>query len=83
MALDVNTLKNNIESRVKAVDVVNGDAPGAIATIVGEEVAAFVAPLVAAFNNHVHPGVITAVAGGSGAPAVGTSGNTQATTQKV
>lgn len=31
--------------------------------------------LVKAFNSHVHSGVITAVSGGSGAPAVGTPGN--------
>lgn len=32
--------------------------------------------LVNAFNNHTHSGVITAVSGGSGDPAVGTPGNT-------
>ena len=32
--------------------------------------------LVNAFNNHTHSGVITAVSGGSGAPAIGTPGNT-------
>ncbi len=31
--------------------------------------------LVDTFNNHVHSGVITAVSGGSGAPAVGTPGS--------
>jgi len=31
--------------------------------------------LVKAFNSHVHSGVITAVSGGSGAPAIGTPGN--------
>lgn len=34
--------------------------------------------LVNAFNNHTHSGVITEVSGGSGAPAVGTPGNTGA-----
>lgn len=33
--------------------------------------------LVDSFNNHTHSGVITAVSGGSGNPAVGTPGNTQ------
>lgn len=32
--------------------------------------------LVNAFNNHTHSGVVTAVSGGSGAPVVGTPGNT-------
>lgn len=31
------------------------------------------------YNNHTHPGVIVAVTGGSGAPAVGTPGNTATT----
>lgn len=31
--------------------------------------------LVKAFNSHIHSGVITAVSGGSGTPAVGTPGN--------
>lgn len=33
--------------------------------------------LVDSFNKHTHPGVITAVSGGSGNPAVGTPGSTQ------
>lgn len=36
--------------------------------------------LVTKYNAHVHPGVVTAVSGGSGSPAVGTVGNTGATT---
>lgn len=35
--------------------------------------------LVDTFNDHTHPGVITAVKGGSGAPAVGTPGSTEKT----
>lgn len=34
--------------------------------------------LIDSFNKHIHPGVITSVAGGSGAPATGTPGNTGA-----
>jgi hypothetical protein len=83
MPLDTNSLKSNIKNRVKAVDVVEGDAPAEIAAIIGEEVAAFVQPLVDAFNQHTHAGVITAVTGGSGAPAVGIPGSTQTTTSTV
>lgn len=39
--------------------------------------------LVKAFNSHVHSGIITAVSGGSGAPAVGTPGNSGKPTQEA
>lgn len=39
--------------------------------------------LVKAFNSHIHSGVITAVSGGSGAPAVGTPGNTAKPTKEA
>lgn len=39
--------------------------------------------LVKAFNAHVHSGVITAVSGGSGAPAVGVSGNSAKPTSQA
>ena len=39
--------------------------------------------LIDAFKTHTHSGVITAVTGGSGAPAVGTPGNTSKITTQV
>lgn len=54
----------------------NGGSLGGLIKI--EELTAKVNELIDAFNSHTHPGVITAVSGGSGAPAVGTPGNTQA-----
>lgn len=39
--------------------------------------------LVKAFNSHVHSGVITGVSGGSGAPAVGTPGNSAKPTSQA
>lgn len=45
-----------------------------------EELAKRLKSLEQKFNSHVHSGVVTAVSGGSGAPAVGTPGNTGAPT---
>lgn len=54
----------------------NGGSLGGLVKI--EELTAKVNELIDTFNSHTHPGVITAVSGGSGAPAVGTPGSTQA-----
>lgn len=53
----------------------NGGSLGGLIKI--EELTAKVNELIGTFNSHTHPGVITAVSGGSGAPAVGTPGSTQ------
>jgi hypothetical protein len=53
--------------------VINGGTNGGLVKI--QELTDKVNDLVQAFNNHVHNGVIVAVSGGSGAPAVGTPGN--------
>ncbi len=83
MALDTATLEANVSSRVKALDMVNDDVAAKTAAIIAEEVGSFLEPLVSAFNSHTHAGVITAVTGGSGSPAVGVAGSCSATTSTV
>lgn len=67
--------EDNIEVDADKIVFNGGDNKGLIKI---QELTAKVNELVDTFNKHVHPGVITAVSGGSGAPAVGTPGNTSA-----
>lgn len=84
MALNTVALEKNIADRVSAIDCVKTDnVAAAIAKVVADEVNAFLTPFVQAFNSHTHSGVITAVSGGGGAPAVGVSGSSATPSKTV
>ena len=77
MALDKASLETNIGSRINDITL-GGDTNAAdeIAKVIAEEVHTYLEVFVSTFNSHTHSGVITLVAGGSGAPATGTTGDT-------
>ncbi|BDD11646.1 hypothetical protein FUAX_40780 (plasmid) [Fulvitalea axinellae] len=83
MALDKNKLEANIAVRIKGVDLTDKGATASLVRILAEEIAEYVRPLEEAYNGHTHGGVIVGVAGGSGSPAVGTTGNSGETTNKT
>ncbi len=84
MALDKATLEKNIADKVSAIDCVDtSNVSAEIAKIIASEVAAFLEPLITAYNSHTHTGVITAVSGGGGAPAIGVAGASGITTKTV
>lgn len=66
---------NKVKLTADQIDFNGGDLGGLIKI---EVLTAKVNDLVTSFNSHIHPGVIIAVAGGSGTPATGTSGSTAA-----
>ncbi len=85
MPLNKADLEKNMADRIEGIDLVNEstNAAAEIAKIVAEEVHSYLEDFVSKYNNHTHPGVITTVSGGGGAPAIGVPGNSQPTTQKV
>ncbi|WP_053405183.1 hypothetical protein [Persicobacter sp. CCB-QB2] len=83
MALDKDDLENKLKARIKAVDLLKEDAAASISKIVAEEIHYYTKPLVDAYNQHTHDKVIVTVTGGSGAPAVGTPGNSGTTSNSV
>ncbi len=83
MALNKATLEKNIADKVSVIDCEGGNVSGEIAKIIATEVANYLDPFVSTFNSHTHTGVITAVSGGGGAPAIGVSGASGTTTKTI
>ncbi len=84
MALNTSALEKNIADKVSAIDCVDtSNVSAEIAKIIATEVANYLAPFVSAYNSHTHTGVITAVSGGGGAPAIGVPGASATTTKTI
>ena len=84
MALNTSQLEQDIKNGVSNVpldgSVVVSDE---IAKVVANAVRDYLTHFVSSYTYHTHSGVITAVTGGSGAPAEGIPGSTSTTTNTI